>query len=288
MHRRSQGKPRTKGETRFSIFWGLAIFFAVLWLLIAGGPFYYLMLTSLKSQGEFLSGSLFKLPKVFSLQNYVKVMEGGFYFYFINSIIVLAISLTLLLLVSACAAYPLSRMQFKLNRPIFGMIVAAMSIPIHITLIPVFIMSIRLNMYDTILALIGPNIAFNLPISVFILTAFMQGISREIEEAAEIDGCGKFSSFFRIIFPLSRSGLATLGIYNGVVIWNEFSFVMVLTQSQKSRTLPLAVWEYQGQYTMNIPVIMALLILSSLPIILLYIFGQDKLVKGMMAGAVKG
>jgi raffinose/stachyose/melibiose transport system permease protein len=124
--------------------------------------------------------------------------------------------------------------------------------------------------------------------SVFILTAFMQGIPKELEEAAEIDGCGKFSTFFRIIFPLSTSGLATLGIYNGVVIWNEFSFVMVLTQSQRSRTLPLAIWEYQGQYSSNTPVIMAVLALSALPIILLYVFGQDKLVKGMMAGAVKG
>jgi raffinose/stachyose/melibiose transport system permease protein len=79
-----------------------------------------------------------------------------------------------------------------------------------------------------------------------------------------------------------------LAIYNGVIIWNEFSFAMVLTQSPASRTLPLAVWEYQGQYTINIPLIMALLLLASLPMILLYIFGQDKLVKGMMAGAVKG
>jgi raffinose/stachyose/melibiose transport system permease protein len=189
---------------------------------------------------------------------------------------------------SAFAAYPLSRMQFKLNKPIFAVIVAAMSIPIHITLIPVFLMTIRFNMYDKAYALIGPNVAFNLPISIFILTSFMQGISKEMEEAAEIDGCGKFSTFFRVIFPLSKSGLATLAIYNGVVIWNEFVFAMVLTQSQDAQTLPLAIWEYQGQYSINTPLIMALLVLSSLPVILLYIFGQDKLVKGMMAGAIKG
>jgi raffinose/stachyose/melibiose transport system permease protein len=124
--------------------------------------------------------------------------------------------------------------------------------------------------------------------SVFILVAFMGNISREMEEAAEIDGCGKFSTFFRIIFPLSRSGLATLAIYNGVIIWNEFVFAMILTQSQNSHTLPLAIWQYQGQYSIDVPMIMTLLALSSLPVILLYIFGQDKLVKGMMAGAVKG
>jgi raffinose/stachyose/melibiose transport system permease protein len=272
----------------FSCFWCLAVIFALLWLIIAGGPFYYLFLTSIKTQGEFLSGSLFKLPEVFSLRNYVRVLEGGFYKYFLNSVLVLAISLTLLLFFSAFAAYPLARMRFRLNRPVYALIVSAMSIPIHITLIPVFVLSIKLNIYDSIWALIGPNVAFNLPVSIFILTAFMLGISREVEEAAEIDGCGKFRAFFSVILPLAKSGLATLGIYNGVVIWNEFSFAMVLTQSPSARTLPLAVWEYQGQYTINIPLIMALLLLSSLPIILLYAFGQDKLVKGMMAGAVKG
>jgi raffinose/stachyose/melibiose transport system permease protein len=276
------------GKKKFSILWVLAVAFAVVWLVIAGAPFIFQIFTSLKTQGEFITGGLFKIPEKLSFENYVTVMQGGFYRYFANSIIVLAISLTLLLFISSFAAYPLSRMQFKLNRPIFGAIVATMSIPIHITLIPVFMMSIRMNIYDNVLAVIGPNVAFNLPMSIFILTAFMQGLSREVEEAAEIDGCGKFATFFKVIFPLSKSGLATLGIYNGVVIWNEFIFVMILTQSQKSRTLPLAIWEYQGQYTMNTPLIMALLVLSSLPVILLYVFGQDKLVKGMMAGAVKG
>jgi raffinose/stachyose/melibiose transport system permease protein len=275
-------------KKHISPFWILAIALGILWLVIAGGPFYYLILISMKSQGEFLTGKLFQLPERFNLSNFVTVLQGDFLKYFFNSILVLVISLVLLLFISACAAYPLSRMKFKLNRPIYGIIVAAMSIPIYITLIPVFTMSIRTNIYDSIFALIGPNIAFNLPISVFILTGFMQSISKEMEESAEIDGCDKFRTFFSVIFPLSKPGLATLAIYNGVVIWNEFVFAMTLTQTAKARTLPLAIWDYQGQYTMNIPLIMALLILSSLPVILLYVFGQDKLVKGMMAGAVKG
>ena len=266
----------------------LAWIFAVVWLAIAGGPFLFQIITTLKTQGEFLSGSLFEPLKRFYFGNYASVLRDGFHSYFFNSVLVLGISLVILLLLSAFAAYPLSRMQFKLNRPIYSAIVAAMSIPIHITLIPIFIMNIRVGLYDNILALIGPNVAFNLPISIFILTGFMQSIPQSLEEAADIDGCGKFAAFFRIIFPLSKPGLATLAIYNGVVIWNEFVFVMTLTQSQSSRTLPLAIWQYQGQYSINIPMIMTLLVLSSLPVILLYIFGQDKLVKGMMAGAVKG
>jgi len=264
-----------------------AFCFAILWLIIAGGPFVFQVFTTLKTQGEFVSGSLFEWPEKFQLGNYASVISGGFYKYFLNSVIVLAVSLTLLLLFSAFAAYPLSRMEFKLNKPIYSVIVAAMSIPIHITLIPIFVMTIRFRIYDNMLALIGPNVAFNLPVSVFILTGFMRGISKEMEEAAEIDGCGKFATFFRILFPLSKPGLATLAIYNGVMIWNEFIFAATLT-SEKAQTLPMAVWQYQGQYSINIPMIMALLVLSSLPMILFYIFGQDKLVKGMMAGAVKG
>ena len=275
-------------KKRFSPLWILAVIFAVFWLIITGGPFLFQIFATFKTQGEFISSSLFALPKHFNFANYVTVFNGGFHVYFRNSAIVLVVSLTLLLFLSAFAAYPLSRMQFKLNRPIYAAIVAAMSIPIHITLIPIFVMAIRIKLYDNVFALIGPNVAFNLPMSIFILTAFMQTISKEMEEAADIDGCGKFSTFFKIIFPLSKSGLATLGIYNGVMIWNEFLFAMVLTQSVPARTLPLAVWQYQGQYAMDIPVIMTVLGLSSLPVILLYIFGQDKLVKGMMAGAVKG
>jgi raffinose/stachyose/melibiose transport system permease protein len=273
---------------QYYIFWSLAIAFAVLWLVVALGPFYYMILTSFKTRAEFLSGKLFSLPKKFSFFNFADVLHAGFWRYFANSILVVVVSLSLLLFFSACASYPLARMKFKFNMPIFAGIVAAMSIPIHITLIPVFSMSLKLGLYDKVWAVIGPNVAFNLPISIFILTSFMRGISKEMEEAAEIDGCDKFATFFKIIFPLSKSGLATLAIYNGVAIWNEFSFIMILTQSKEVRTLPLAVWEQQGERTTNIPAIMALLILSSLPIILLYVFGQDKLVKGMMVGAVKG
>jgi len=272
---------------KFPFLWIPAILFALCWLVVSGGPFVFQIFTTFKTQDEFMFGGLFSLPRSLSFENFATVLKTGFHKYFFNSIIVIAISLTLLLFVSALAAYPLSRLQFRLNRPIYAAIVAAMAIPIHITLIPVFMMTIKINIYDSIFALIGPNIAFNLPMSIFILHSFMLTISREMEEAAEIDGCGRFATFFRIIFPLSKPGLATLAIYNGVVIWNEFIFAMTLTSS-KAQTLPLAIWQYTGQYSINTPMIMTLLLLTSLPLILLYIIFQEKLVKGMMAGAIKG
>lgn len=145
-----------------------------------------------------------------------------------------------------------------------------------------------MQVYDSIWALIGPYVAIGIPISVFILTGFMKGIPKEIEEAASIDGCGKIKMFFTIILPMAKPGLSTLAIYNGVNMWNEFIFAYTLTQSRENRTLPLAVWEFQGQYSMNTPMIMAVLTLTLLPMVIMFIVFQDKLVKGMTAGAVKG
>jgi len=149
-------------------------------------------------------------------------------------------------------------------------------------------MSKNIGIYDTHWALVGPYVAFNVPMSVFILTGFMKGIPTELEEAAEIDGCGKIRTFFNVILPLSVPGMATLAIYNSVMMWNEFIFALVLTQSVNIRTLPLSIWEYQGQYSANQTMIMTALTLSSLPMILAFVIGQERLIKGMMAGAVKG
>lgn len=277
-----------KSKVKKIVSWTIAMIFAIFWFVVALLPFIFMALNSFKDKFEMMVSGVFALPQKWDISNYVGVFQGNFWRYFLNSVIVLAICLCLLLFISACASYPLSRFKFKLCDPIYALIIACMSIPIHITLIPVFRMMQKIHLYDTIWALIGPYVAFGVPISVFILTGFMRGIPKEIEESAEIDGCNKYKMFFKMILPLSTPGLSTLAIYNGVNMWNEFSFAYTLTQSAKNRTLPLAVWEFQGQYSMNMPMIMAVLTLTVLPMIILFIFMQDKLVKGMTAGAVKG
>ena len=277
-----------KNKRKSILCWVIAFMLAFVYLIISIMPFVFMVLNSFKEKFEMLTKGVFNLPDSLNLTNYREVLTGGFARYFMNSVIVLAVSLILLLFISACASYPLARFKFKLSGSIYAGIVACMSIPIHITLIPVFKMSRATGLYDSIWALIGPYIAFAVPISVFILTSFMKEIPKEIEESAEIDGCGKIQMFFSIIMPLSKPGLATLAIYNGVNMWNEFSFAYTLTQSSENRTLPLAIWEFQGQYSMNTPMIMAVLTLTLLPMIIMFIIFQDKLVNGMTAGAVKG
>lgn len=271
------------------ICWIIAFFFAIFWLLVTFIPFLFMVLNSLKEQFEMLTSGVFTLPKNPSIQNYIAVLNGGFWGYFGRSVIVVAISLALLLFIASCASYPLSRMQFKGRGVCYALIIACMSIPMHVTLIPVFKMATKTGLYDTIWALPGPYVAFALAISVFILTGFMEAsIPKEIEEAAEIDGCGKYRTFFSIILPLSVPGLSTLGIYNGVNFWNEFSFVKTLTQSVSAQTLPMAMNNFKGEHSLDIPLMLSVLTLAVLPMIVLFIILQDKLVKGMTAGAVKG
>ena len=274
-----------KGFKASSIIVGILVAF---WFLVCLVPFFFMLMCTLKTQKEIMKYGVFSLPQSLNLDNYIEVFSGSIWHYFFNSVIVMVVTLVILLMFSAFAAYPLSRWKFKLNQPIYSLIVACMSVPIHVTLLPLFMMMTKTGLYDSIWALIGPYVAFNLPISVFILTTFMAGVPKDLEEAAGIDGCGKYGIFWKIMLPLAKPGLSTLLIYDGVNIWNEFSFALTLTQSSANRTLPLAVNEFQGQYTMNIPMIMTVLFVSILPMVLVYIFAKDKLIEGMMAGAVKG
>jgi raffinose/stachyose/melibiose transport system permease protein len=266
---------------------GLIFALVILWLLIAGTPFYFMAQTGFKKQFEFLT-SVWGLPQQPILSNYASILGGKFFVFLSNSLTVVSVSVVLVLIISAMASYVFARIRFRLNGPLFGLVVAGLVIPIHITLIPIYLLTTKIHLYDTLWALVGPYVAFSLPISVFLLTEFMREIPRELEDAARMDGCNPIRMFSDIILPLSTPGLATLAIYNAVFLWNEFVFAFVLTSSTTKRTLPLALWEYQGQYAMNVPMIMAVLTLSALPLIGAYLVGQERMVKGIMAGALRG
>ena len=277
-----------KSKMKSRIAWGVAIFFACIWVVLTLTPFFFMIINSFRKQFDMLQQGVFHLPDPWYFKNYTNVVTHGFFGYFMRSVLVVAVSLMLMLIISAFAAYPLARMSFKLNPLIYALIVAMMSVPMHVTLIPIFKLTTAVGLYDTLRSLIGPYVAFALPMSVFILTAFMKTIPKEVEESAEIDGCNRYQNFFKMILPLSKSGLSTLAIYNGVSMWNEFAFANTLLITPERKTLPLALGQFKGEHSLDIPIILAVLTLSVLPMITLFIIFQDKLVKGMMAGAVKG
>ncbi|SFD16774.1 carbohydrate ABC transporter permease [Tropicimonas isoalkanivorans] len=258
------------------------------WLAVTTLPFLFVVFTSMKTLQETYTNPVWALPESFSLDNYIRVIEGSYLTYLRNSAFVITISVILIVIVSSMAAYALARLKFRFNTALFGLIVAGMIVPLHVTLVPVYLMTRAMGLYDTLFALIGPYVATSLPVSIFILTEFMRQVPRELEEAALLDGCGPFKIFAKIFFPLSTPGISTVAIYNGIMLWNEFVFAYVLTSSPETRTLPLAVWEFQGQYAADIPTILAVVTLSTLPLIIVYAIGQERIVNGMMAGSLKG
>lgn len=267
---------------------GFWLLLALLWAVVAFTPFFFMVLSTFKQKREFFRYGAFALPQSLTLANYRTVLNSSYWLFLRNSILVVLSSLLGLLTCSSLAAFAFARIRLSMNRILYALVVACMAIPIHVAFIPVFLLTKRAGVYDTLWALIGPYITFNLPVSVFVQTGFMLGISYEIEEAAEIDGCGYPGKFAHIALPLSLPALVTLAIYNGINMWNEFSFALILTQSPASRTLPMATWQFRGEYASDTPMIMTVLVLATLPLILLYLFGQDRILEGMMAGAVKG
>jgi len=152
----------------------------------------------------------------------------------------------------------------------------------------VYIITRKLGIYDTLWALVGPFVAFNMPVAVFVLSSFMADIPPSLEEAGYMDGASRFQVFWNIVLPISRPAVTAVGIYNAVILWNEFIFPLVLINSTWKRPLTLALWNFQGEFSADIPAMMAALLLSMLPLLIFYAVTKERLIEGLVAGAIKG
>ena len=151
-----------------------------------------------------------------------------------------------------------------------------------------YIITRNIGLYDSLWSLVGPYVAFNVPIAVFILASFMGEIPISLEEAAYMDGATKWQVYSKIVLPISRPAMTAVGIYNSVILWNEFIFPLVLISSVKNRPLTLALWNFQGEFSADVPAMMAALLLSMLPLLLIYAATKERLIEGLVAGALKG
>jgi raffinose/stachyose/melibiose transport system permease protein len=191
-------------------------------------------------------------------------------------------------LVSFMASYAIIRD----NRRIFlrttnGLFLMGLAIPLQAVIIPIYLLIIKLKLYDTLPAMILPSIAFAIPLSVLVITNFVRDVPSELFDSMRVDGASEWAMLWRLAFPLTRPALITVTIYQGLTIWNNFIFPLVLTQSPDKRTLPLALWNFQGQYSVNIPAVLAAVLLTALPIVVLYIIGRRQMVSGLSAGISK-
>ncbi len=269
--------------------WGEIIpaLLGIIWLVIAFYPILYMIMTSLRSQTGFFAESPWLPPTHPSLTNYQDVLDNDFGLYFTNSLFVTVISVVLIVAVSLFAAYAISKIRNRFTQFVFNLFLLGLAIPLQATIIPIYAMITNMHLYDTLFALILPYVAFGIPLSVLVLVTYIRDIPKELHESMILDGAGHFQILRSLVLPLSRPAIITVIIYQTIQVWNGFLFPLVLTQSPNIRLLPLALWNFQGQFTTNVPAIMAAVILSATPIILLYIFGRRQLLGGLIAGFSK-
>lgn len=260
---------------------------ATIFLVIAGYPLVFVFQSSFKSPMEYMR-NLWALPSTLFLDNYARILQPDFLRYFINSILITGVTIVLVIFIASLASFVFAKMKFKLSKFLFALFVVGMMVPVHTTLIPVYVIINKMGLYNKLFGLIGPYISFCLPISIFIFTGFFREVPDELEEAARIDGCSHFMVYRKIMFPLSWPIISTVAIYNFIYVWNEFIYALVLIDSANQKTLPLGIREFSGAETINIPGILTGIAFATLPIMVFYFLAQEKVISSLTSGAIKG
>ena len=244
-------------------------------------PLYFMTINSFKTREQYLVDPV-GLPNPFTLQNYVDAFAGkDFLLWFANSLILSLGAVALTMIVGLFAGYAFAKMKFRGRDALFSLIIPLMSVPPVAMLIPLFRTVVKLGMVNTLGSVIF------IYSTIFFFRQYLSGLPRELLEAARIDGCSRFRSLFSIVLPLSVPAIITSGLVNLVWAWNELMVALVFLQKEHLRTLIVGTTIFKSRYSVNVPVIMAGLVVVTLPMIIVYIFGQKKLVQGLMSGAVK-
>jgi len=260
----------------------LGIFFTIT-------PFLYMLATSLKKDIF-----IFEFPPKFipadpTLQNYHSALTTRrFDKYFLNSVLVTICTTTTVIFLGSMMAFAFSRFNFKLKKPLSNLIRILMMMPAMTLIVPQFILASEWNLLNSLPGVIVVYIAQNLSLSVFLLTGFFKQIPIEIEEAAKIDGASPWQLFTRIIIPLSTPALATSAIFSSLGAWDEYVWAVTILNKPETRTLPVGIASFYGQYATDWGLVFAASIIAITPIILLFIFCQKYFVKGITAGSIKG
>lgn len=265
--------------------WIALVIAAIIWIV----PFLFMFVTSVKSQADVANLAPWALPTHWEWGNYADAAQvGNIWQSGLNSIIISVIKVPLGLLVSAMAAFALSRLQFRWQQLLLGVIALGTLIPVQVALGPLFSTMLSLNLLNSKVGLILPYLAFGVSYQVFIMYGFFKAIPEELDEAARIDGAGNWRLFWQVIIPLAKPALAALFILDFVSTWNEYPMALTLLQTTNEFTIPLGITNFQTQYGSNYPQLNAYIIMSILPVLIVYLMFQRYFVRGALAGAVKG
>jgi len=265
--------------------WALMIFFALYTLF----PLGWLIVSSLKTNFEFLAASPFSLPKVWQWQNYKNALQvANLDRMLLNSVFVGFTATIINAMVASMSAYGISRFRFKGRENLFLLFTVGILVPLNALMVPCFVFINKLGLYNTYGGMILLYCAIGIPMSTVIIRGLMDSIPMEIEEAAYIDGCGFFGRFFRIILPLSRTGIVTAATFQFLTCWNEFVFANLIISSDKLRTIQVGIRYFTNQFSTDYVSMYAAIVISIVPSILAYVLFQEQIINGLTSGAVKG
>ncbi len=251
-------------------------------------PLIWMISSSFKTQ-EMIFKDMSLLPREFHFENYYMAwVEGGFAKYFLNSIFYTVAVVFGIVIISSLAAYAFSRFKFPGKNILFFMFIAAMMIPIQGSFVALYVLLQKMRLLDTRIGYILCMINVGLSTSIFLLRTFFDKMPKELEDAARIDGCSKFGIWWHVALPLSRPVLAVVIVFNALNVWNEYVLALIIFNTKSLMPLQVALTNFQGEFITRYPLLMAGLTLTALPIILLYLFMQKYIVKGVMQGALVG
>ena len=278
-----------KSRYRFNYWIGLSlrqviVIFATLLSLF---PIYFMAVSAFKTRSEYIANK-WSLPQSLILANFDTALAGEkFFIRFANSTILTVGAVCASLLIACLAAYAFARMEFPGKRTLFNLIIALMVVPPVVMLIPLFVFMVRWHLVNTYTGTILIYTGLLLPFSVFLMTNFFRAIPREIIEAARIDGCSHLGVFHRIMIPLAAPAVITLVVVNALWVWNELLIALVFMQKDELKTLMVGISSLQSRNYVDIPATMAGLLIATIPIVIVYIFGQRYFIRGLTSGAVK-
>lgn len=265
--------------------WILILFFAVYTLF----PLIWLVISSLKTNFEFLAGSPFALPAKPQWSNYTNALTvAGLGRMLFNSVFVGLSATVVNIIVASMGAYCISRFRFRGRERIFTLFTAGILVPLNALMVPYFVIITKLGLINTYGGMILLYTAIGIPMSTFLIRGLMDSIPMELEEAAYIDGCGFYARFFHIILPLSRTSIVTAATFEFLTCWNEFVFANLLVSSEKLRTIQVGIRYFTNQFSTDYVSMYAAIVISIIPSIVGYVLFQEQIIAGMTSGAVKG
>ncbi len=262
--------------------------FISFFLIVQIYPVIWLLISSFRPNID-LSNRPFSIPTTLSLENYANVLiKSNIFMYMRNTVIVAAVSLTLIVIFSSMAAYAISKLKFKLSGKVYSFFIAGLTIPYMVTVIPLFTMFTSIGIIDTLPSLIIPMVAFSLPVSILLFVNFYKFIPDELIEAAVIDGCNVFQIYSKIIYPLSLNTVVTVVAMNMIFVWNDYTFPLIFINSTNLKTISLGLQDFIGSHGVtDWGATFAAICIATLPTLILYFTLHRKIVGGMTLGAVK-